>query len=656
MDDEALAGDLGIPPLSNPNRLLGPIKGLDYLTQEIPQEIIDQIGDILLAEADRAVANSSLASLSRTSRKLNTAFEARLYRHNIHGDDPRYSPLIWGITNSSMDVVKKAISYGEDVNAVHSDTRLNRKGSPIHYAAVAGDNAIIQYLIDHGARLDTGCRGFCHAGCDNKFTYYRVVERDWYPLHLAMCHEKLSTAELLMRNGVPFAMYATDDPGTTVNEPLGAIHCAAAFAQPRLITAAVELARTGQDGWHEPGVPQELQARTMVNRPWHFTSPMTFATHSLSTSNKFVGVKETIDMLVQLGASLDERYLGPSRLEAVHDEFPALRTALEFTPSSASRMLESWEAPSVLLRHGATVGWWEAVELGYTHISPGLPIITRALAKPEGTTWARYNTDVRPAWLSAKHAFIQQVFEMYPELSGRMNARSQDKQEHDVYPFLTLCCLCCPTAGERKAFLQLFIRLGADVNACFNGCMTALGQCVKDYAEAAIVQTMDSEAEALRLSMLLGLIDCMVILLGSGASLELGPVRSCRAGQCHERHPILRAIDLTTSDSSKTRSAGTQLLAVFLHTAKHLSRESRLLIETRLNETTAWEVGNMDEINQNAASRRTDSGQFPRQDLLIPDDEPTYYSCHSCWETSEGYGLKNNGYLELNWLASATRN
>lgn len=66
---------------------------MDYLSQEVPDEILEMITDNILAD-DVSQVVAALANLSRTSRKLQRIFEPTLYHHNLKYKHKGHSAIV----------------------------------------------------------------------------------------------------------------------------------------------------------------------------------------------------------------------------------------------------------------------------------------------------------------------------------------------------------------------------------------------------------------------------------------------------------------------------------------------------------------------------------------------------------------------------------
>ncbi|KAK1775139.1 hypothetical protein QBC45DRAFT_480859 [Copromyces sp. CBS 386.78] len=164
----------------------------------------------------------TLAVLSRSSNRLRSIYEPRLYLTAKHADYPhRKDPapgssnlikaLMWGIINESVPVMAQAKAYGADVNArvrgCHGkDTTCTYYGASmmmqyygfgtmLQHAVQRGLERSVEWLIQAGAAI-TGQPSFKMCQCG---TYYNDGEEDrCSTLHLALCQGHLGAAKLIM--------------------------------------------------------------------------------------------------------------------------------------------------------------------------------------------------------------------------------------------------------------------------------------------------------------------------------------------------------------------------------------------------------------------------------------------------------------------------
>ncbi|KAM7196163.1 hypothetical protein V8F33_006275 [Rhypophila sp. PSN 637] len=312
------------PPLFNPNRLYGPVKGLDYLGNEVPTEISAMICEKLLDGGLRS-GLGGLAMLSCTSRQLKQRVEPLLYqwggkrieeelkkklkeelnqelikrggmagvRMTLNwGEKVKriktrdLAPILWGAKRGRLATVNNAIEYGADVDASYGldlDLALPcETAAPIHWAVVAGHDEVVKSLLRAGASLDNGSCGLCNCSRNSVWSVVKFLDGErmyrgdfWLPLHLAICHKRTSTAELLLAQDSISPWMNTMSLNHHRNGKMetkqypSAIHVAAQFSQHTLFPLMVEKAAAGLDGWADPrfkpGKEQE-QGQILFNR------------------------------------------------------------------------------------------------------------------------------------------------------------------------------------------------------------------------------------------------------------------------------------------------------------------------------------------------------------------------------------------------------
>lgn len=173
---------------------------------------------------------SALAALACASRRTHWEFIHLL--HRTDAVNPRGSiALLWGAATGNIKPMERAVGYGADVSWVdhvgdvnpdprkmtagHRITGYDLRGDPkrtpkrygtaLHFAVKMGQDKAVKWLLDHGARHDIPSRDLCHC-CErgrNQWQAWRVVARypPWYPLHMAICYDRLSTFRLLVSSG-----------------------------------------------------------------------------------------------------------------------------------------------------------------------------------------------------------------------------------------------------------------------------------------------------------------------------------------------------------------------------------------------------------------------------------------------------------------------
>ena len=171
----------------------------------------------------------TLAVLSRSSKRLRSIYEARLYKTTKPTVNPRYrlnssnidpSPgsnhlvkaLMWGIINESVAVMAQAQTYGADINAhlrgchgsqvnsTNHGASINRHsgfGTMPQHAVQRGLNRSVEWLLKAGARIVTPGLAAVNL-CRCAPTQYGEQEVQRSTLHLAVCRGYLETATLIL--------------------------------------------------------------------------------------------------------------------------------------------------------------------------------------------------------------------------------------------------------------------------------------------------------------------------------------------------------------------------------------------------------------------------------------------------------------------------
>lgn len=171
----------------------------------------------------------TLAVLSRSSNRLRSIYEPRLYRTTKHANNPYWYPyelwrkdpardsnnlvkaLMWGITNESVPVMAQAKAYGADINArvkgchgkdsyydyYHGSFR-HGLGTMLQHAVQNGRDRSVVYLIKEGAVINTpGEAAVDMCNCTARASY-REPKHKCSTLHLALCRGHLPSAKLIM--------------------------------------------------------------------------------------------------------------------------------------------------------------------------------------------------------------------------------------------------------------------------------------------------------------------------------------------------------------------------------------------------------------------------------------------------------------------------
>ncbi|CAI6088604.1 unnamed protein product [Clonostachys chloroleuca] len=161
-----------------------PIEGL-------PSELVAHIAVLSVWGPDYSSSLKAFSALSRTSSHFYRILNPLLYQHNFRHDQPYQSCVLWAVEHGNIDTLKRARSYGADLNIDgsrdESDFTIPLRSLPGRYIATAlhlsiryGHMDIFNYLLDENVDIEVPSRGLClcMVGGDPKT----------YPLHGALSH------------------------------------------------------------------------------------------------------------------------------------------------------------------------------------------------------------------------------------------------------------------------------------------------------------------------------------------------------------------------------------------------------------------------------------------------------------------------------------
>ncbi|RYP35755.1 hypothetical protein DL767_003700 [Monosporascus sp. MG133] len=204
---------------------------------------------------DEALQLKDLAALARTCTFFYQIATSHLYRFNIKHEHS--STLFWAVENSQLRTMRRALELGADPNTVGPDpgesleellnavtgNKIDEEeytyGSPLHYAARAGDDQMVNLLLDYGAKTDAPSRDLCDCleHRDVGSPTWCVEPPRWFPLHHAVCRGHVVTATILIDRGAPMQMaYEVEEVGYGPS----LLHCASARGLESLVRRALE--------------------------------------------------------------------------------------------------------------------------------------------------------------------------------------------------------------------------------------------------------------------------------------------------------------------------------------------------------------------------------------------------------------------------------
>ncbi|KAK2609848.1 hypothetical protein N8I77_003325 [Diaporthe amygdali] len=220
-----------------------------------PGSHLDRLPDELLlqiTEQEWCLSVRDLISLACTSRRYYRIAIPVAYK--AHVKDEHGVAIYWAIENEEFGTLKRLVESGVDVNVLDENGLLwgtdvlfnihdyyyniqndvhppsGAHFSPLACAASHGQDSVVEYLLDHGADIESESAKLCSCCSEllrgpeflpNRPEFYDrdpdyVDERPanmcpyadpddcvswWTPLHYAICNQHASTAELLIRRG-----------------------------------------------------------------------------------------------------------------------------------------------------------------------------------------------------------------------------------------------------------------------------------------------------------------------------------------------------------------------------------------------------------------------------------------------------------------------
>lgn len=181
--------------------------------QIVPQEVLIEITHYL----DR----SSTSALARTNHHFHSTINPVLYNDNFTLDLPMDSCVLWAAQNGRLETVKRAHSYGANLEATGSRNdedlsldwalipgRRRFFASGLHLAMQNQQDDVFYYLLENISNLDLPDRDFCLCGQRRGAIN---GETSYYPLHYAIkhCTNRPDLAKALINRGAYLSSMAS---------------------------------------------------------------------------------------------------------------------------------------------------------------------------------------------------------------------------------------------------------------------------------------------------------------------------------------------------------------------------------------------------------------------------------------------------------------
>jgi ankyrin repeat protein len=178
----------------------------------LPNELLMRVV-ILGADADPSNiygiwGKNFIVRVSETSRRLYAIANPILYSWVAQAEHENSPAVKWASMNNRLDILRKAIQAGQNVNAVFEkplsllglDPTRDRQQTftALHLAARRGNDEIVGYLIDNGADLDATASNWDEIDPAPGSIYGR---ENHYPILAAVWANQISTACLMLSRG-----------------------------------------------------------------------------------------------------------------------------------------------------------------------------------------------------------------------------------------------------------------------------------------------------------------------------------------------------------------------------------------------------------------------------------------------------------------------
>ncbi|KAM7187512.1 Ankyrin repeat-containing domain protein [Naviculisporaceae sp. PSN 640] len=304
-------------------------------------------------------------------------------------------------------------------------------GTALHFAALKGNKAAVDFLLSNGARDNVGSSALCNCPTNKLPFYQNILDSKladtvgWTALHLALCHGQTETAEtLLLNSGTSLSMTAPNTPGS--GKGVLAVHTAAYGGHPRPIFELIIRKLSsgwGRDFYRGPAEKIVNVYSSQRGSPLHY-----------AVAGSVLHGTAAIDALFSLGADIDIEYPGCP------------------TPLSLAIQLSCWAGARRLLHLGASIdsacdGYSALFWAIYTHGDGFHPSLT-SVGNPSKQT---------RDWAEERDAFIHFMLQKHPaELNNRDLKTGQTPA--------TYAAMMARHSDCHIALLDLFRSLGADMD------------------------------------------------------------------------------------------------------------------------------------------------------------------------------------------------
>lgn len=402
---------------------------------QLPDELLVWICDACPTARDKA-------ALASTHRHLYELLDPALYRYNVECQDA--SGFMWAAQHGRLDLLEKFHNAGAEVNDTSASYSMPPLGTPhrtvqpaaarrvdvsfslLHAAVREGRDDAVEWLLDHGARVNAPGRGVCMCQAHLDALYMDIEEAPWLydgswhpgwsPLHLAICNGRASTVRLLVSRGA--SSVTTKNKGDRIT----ALHSAALCGNVSMVEYLLQK-------W-----PETLN---MLDRYGH---------NALHYAAVCFGPDEVLPALINL--------LVTSGVHMEHESSSSL------TPLLVACRASCVHAAVLLVEAGAAP----------TGMSDGLTPLHLALLPRD--MFLNHTAVDDEAW----HLFQASLVRRLAQDSGLIDQTAEEEQAGFGIPRgggdTPLMMACMP--GKPVILVAILLDAGADVNAIGSGDRTAL--------------------------------------------------------------------------------------------------------------------------------------------------------------------------------------